>query len=91
MMQAALLESIAVGRAKGVPLPVTLPSEIEAATEALPPGAKSSMLQDLERGRPLELPWLSGAVVRIGQEVGVDTPVHRFIATLLKPHVDGAR
>ena len=91
MMQAALLESIAVGRAKGVPLPVTLTSEIEAATEALPPGAKSSMLQDLERGRPLELPWLSGAVVRIGQEVGVETPIHRFIATLLKPHVDGAR
>jgi 2-dehydropantoate 2-reductase len=91
MMQAALLESIAVGRAKGVPLPITMIDEIEAATEALPPGAKSSMLQDLERGRPLELPWLSGAVVRIGEHVGVDTPVHRFIATLLKPHVDGAR
>ena len=48
------------------------------------------MLEDLERGRPLELPWLSGAVVRIGAEVEVDTPIHRFIATVLKPHVNGA-
>lgn len=91
MMQTALGESIAVARARGVPLADTLAEEIHAATAALPPGARSSMLDDLERGRRLELPWLSGAVVRIGQEVGVETPIHRFIATLLKPHVDGAR
>ncbi len=47
------------------------------------------MLEDLERGRPLELPWLSGAVVRIGEETGVETPTHRLIVTLLKPHVNG--
>jgi 2-dehydropantoate 2-reductase len=47
------------------------------------------MLEDLERGRPIELPWLSGAMVRIGQEVGVDTPTHRLITTLLRPHIDG--
>jgi len=60
-------------------------------TQDLPPQAKSSMLEDLERGKRLELPWLSGALVRIGGEVGVDTPIHRFIATVLKPHVGGAR
>jgi 2-dehydropantoate 2-reductase len=47
------------------------------------------MLQDLERGRPLELPWLSGAIVRIGTEVGVPVPTHRFIAAVLQPHVKG--
>jgi 2-dehydropantoate 2-reductase len=47
------------------------------------------MLEDLERGRRLELPWLSGAVVRIGDEVGVDAPTHRLIVSLLKPHVHG--
>ena len=47
------------------------------------------MLEDLERGRRLELPWLSGAVVRIGRTVGIDTPVHRFITTVLTPHVNG--
>jgi 2-dehydropantoate 2-reductase len=54
------------------------------------PQAKSSMLPDLERGRRLELPWLSGAVVRLGEEVGVDTPIHRFICTVLKPHANGS-
>jgi 2-dehydropantoate 2-reductase len=43
----------------------------------------------LYRGRPLELPWLSGAIVRIGREVGVDTPIYRFITAVLQPHVNG--
>ena len=42
------------------------------------------MLQDLERGRRLELPWLSGTIVRLGQELGVPTPTHTFIVTALK-------
>ena len=51
---------------------------------------KSSMQVDLERGAPLELPWLSGAVVRFGEELGVPTPVHRLIAMALAPFVNGA-
>ena len=89
LMETAWHESILVARAKQVPLPSTIFADIEAATAALPPGARSSMLEDLERGRRLELPWLSGAVVRIADEVGVDVPTHRLIVTLLKPHVNG--
>jgi 2-dehydropantoate 2-reductase len=47
------------------------------------------MLGDLERSRRLELPWLSGAVVRMGEMLDVETPIHRFITTVLKPHVNG--
>jgi 2-dehydropantoate 2-reductase len=89
MLQAALRESIAVARGKQITLKDTVFDDIIAAQQALPPGTKSSMLEDLERGRPLELPWLSGAVVRIGGEVGVDTPTHRLIVTLLRPHAHG--
>ena len=56
---------------------------------SFPATSKSSMLEDLERGRRLELPWLSGAVVRIGREVGVPTPIHQFITTVLTPFVNG--
>lgn len=91
MMRSALRESIAVARAKGVPLADDLVDEVQAGAAALPPGARSSMLDDLERGRPLELPWLSGAVARMGKEIGVDTPIHRFIATVLQPHVNGSQ
>jgi hypothetical protein len=26
----------------------------------------------------------------MGKEIGVDTPIHRFIATVLQPHVNGS-
>jgi 2-dehydropantoate 2-reductase len=91
MIQAAYLEGMAVAHAKGIALPARVFDEIMTMLQALPPQSKSSMLEDLERGKPLELPWLSGAVVRIGSELDVATPIHRFIATVLKPHVNGAR
>jgi 2-dehydropantoate 2-reductase len=91
MMQAALRKSIAVARARGVPLSERMFDQVDAAMGKLPPNARSSMLEDLERGRRLELPWLSGTIVRIGQELGVDTPVHRFITAALTPHVNGRR
>jgi 2-dehydropantoate 2-reductase len=90
MWQAALMETMAVARAKGILLTRQVFDQTLAMVQELPPTAKSSMLEDLERGRPLELPWLSGAVVRIGAEVGVETPIHRFIATVLRPHVNGS-
>jgi 2-dehydropantoate 2-reductase len=89
MLQAACVETISVARARGVPLPDTVMEEIIQMVQGLPPHAKASMLEDLERGRRLELPWLSGAVVRLGREAGVATPIHGFIATVLRPHVEG--
>jgi 2-dehydropantoate 2-reductase len=89
MLQAAALETMAVARASGVPLTGEVLGEMTTMVRGLPAQSKSSMLEDLERGKPLELPWLSGAVVRIGRKLGVDTPIHRFIATVLEPHVAG--
>lgn len=89
MLQAACEETALVARARGIELPESIMREIMQMVEDLPYRAKSSMLEDLERGRRLELPWLSGAVVRLGRESGVRTPIHDFIATVLKPHVDG--
>lgn len=91
MMTAALSESFAVARASGIPLDPSLVPKIMAANATQPPGMKSSMLEDLERGRRLELPFLSGAVVARGAALGVPTPTHRFIATVLKPFVAGTR
>jgi 2-dehydropantoate 2-reductase len=91
MLKAAVRETLAVAHAKGVKVASSIDEDVAAAYKALPPQAKASMLEDLERGRRIELPWLSGAVARIGREVGVPTPIHTFINAVLKPHVDGAR
>ena len=89
MMEAAWHEGMAVARARGVTLAPGLLDEIRQMTASLPPHAKSSMLEDLERGKRLELPWLSGAIVRLGEASGVPTPTHRIINALLRPHVGG--
>jgi 2-dehydropantoate 2-reductase len=86
MLAGAVREATAVAHAKGIRVPDT---DLDRAYRALPPHMKSSLLEDLERGRRLELPWLSGAVVRIGKELDVPTPTHAFITNVLKPHLNG--
>ena len=49
----------------------------------------SSMHHDLERGNPLEVRWLSGGVVELGQAKGVPTPLNRAIADILALHAAG--
>lgn len=89
MLKDAIREARAVAVATGVPVPESAADDVGEAYGRMSPDAKSSMLHDLERGRRLELPWLSGAVVRLGREAGVPTPIHAFITAVLKPHVAG--
>ena len=89
MLKAALNEVVAIGRAKGVSLPDDQAEQSLAWADNLPPTMIASMLGDLNRGNRLELPWLSGTVVKLGEELGVATPVHKFIYTVLKLHADG--
>ena len=91
MMMKATDEAIAVGRARGITFPADIVESTLAMIPSFPATSKSSMLEDLERGRRLELPWLSGAVVRIGREVGVPAPIHQFITTILTPFVSGSK
>jgi len=91
MMMAAIDEVIAVGKAKGVNFPPDLMEGTLKLIKNFPASAKSSMLEDFERGNRLELPWLSGAVVRLGKEAGVPTPIHQFITTILAPFVNGLK
>src|SRR5688500_18594908 len=91
MMMTATDEAIAVGTARGVTFPADIVESTLAMIPNFPATSKSSMLEDLERGRPLELPWLSGAVVRLGEEAGVPAPTHRFITTVLTPFARGRK
>jgi 2-dehydropantoate 2-reductase len=50
---------------------------------------RASMLDDLERGKPLELDDLSGAVVRRAADHGIDVPVHETVWRALHPYVSG--
>ena len=67
-----MLEGQAIGEALGVRFAIDVEKRINGAVEV---GAhKTSMLQDLERGRPMEIDALVTAVQEMGRVVGVDTP-----------------
>ena len=82
-------EAAAVGRAQGIRLSPDCADRQLAFCDKLPPEMISSMLGDLRNGNRLELAWLSGAVQRIGREMGVATPVSSLIYTALKLHAAG--
>lgn len=45
---------------------------------------RSSMLQDVEAGRPTEVESIQGAIVRRGREVGVSTPLNALLTAVIK-------
>lgn len=75
-------EGQAVGEALGATFKVALDKRIAGAVAV---GAhKTSMLQDLERGRPMEIDALVTAVAELGDIVGVDTPMLDAVLALVQ-------
>lgn len=91
LLRQAIAEAVAVAHARGIPLPATLPDEAVQVFDTFPPPYKPSMLIDLEGGRRLELEALNGALVRLGDEMGIPTPVNDFIYACLKPYANGGQ
>ena len=73
----------AVAKARGVDLDEGVPDSFMAQFQEAQGRITSSMYTDLQQGRPLEVEVLNGAVARLGNELGVDTPINSFIATCL--------
>jgi 2-dehydropantoate 2-reductase len=86
-----MLEAVAVGRAHGVSLPQDYAEQRLAFCDTLPEDMTSSMHHDLERGNPLEVEWLSGAVVKLGEAAGVHTAANRAVRDILALHAAGRR
>jgi len=84
LYMACMREVDAVAGKSGVVLPDGAPERLMGAIDSCPTDAKASMLQDLEQGKPLELEAMHGTVVRLGNALGVPTPVNRFIYAALK-------
>jgi 2-dehydropantoate 2-reductase len=85
ILEAAMREVVAVARARGVELPADAVEERMAFVDGLEPQGTSSMQRDVMEGRRTELEAWNGAVVRLGREAGVETPVHAFLYSALLP------
>lgn len=84
IMRGALAEAVEVAKARG--LAFRLPEVVAEVEEVcrLTAANLSSMLQDVRRGSETEIDYINGAIVRLGQERGVPTPLNRLLVRLVK-------
>ena len=67
-----------------LPLPTWLFRVLARPMIRIDPAARSSMADDLARGRPTEVGDINGEVVALGETVGVPTPINRHLVALVQ-------
>jgi 2-dehydropantoate 2-reductase len=92
LVRELMVEAETVAGKLGIELPISIDQRMAGAEKV---GAhKTSMLQDFEAGRPMELEAVVGAVVELGERLGVPMPATRAVyacATLLDAHRETRR
>lgn len=91
MLEQAMQEIYQVAIGRGVKLPAGIVADRMAFVDSLPAAGTTSMQRDIAEGRPSELEAQTGAVVRLGQAAGVETPLFQFIYGALRPMERQAR
>ena len=82
VIRGIMAETEAVAAKLGIELPISIDQRMAGAEKV---GAhKTSMLQDLEAGRPLELEPIVGAAVELGERLGVQMPATRAVYACAK-------
>lgn len=83
VMRNAVEECLAVARNDGVTVPDHVWEAIEKIAQTMPTQF-SSTAQDLARGKPSEIDYLNGYIVRKGTEFGIPTPTNLTLFALTK-------
>ncbi|GAB4469178.1 MAG: 2-dehydropantoate 2-reductase [Anaerolineae bacterium] len=91
LMREAVQEVEIVAAVKGIRLPFDDPAQRVEEVARATARNRSSMLQDILRGAETEIEVISGAVVRLGHEVNVPTPVNALLYRLVKALEDQRR
>ena len=91
MLERCMREIFEVSRAREVGLDADYHERALVILDGLAPASTTSLHRDIAAGKPSELEAWNGAVVRIGRQVGVPTPLHEFIYHSLLPLEKQAR
>jgi 2-dehydropantoate 2-reductase len=89
LLQTLVEETVAVGVALNTGLETADVPKLMQNYDAMNKGFLASMAHDILAGKPIEVDHLSGVLVRLGGELGVPTPGHKFITQALAPFVAG--
>lgn len=84
-------EGMSVAAASGHPMSDGFVDRVYERLTLLPPDVKSSMANDLDRGKPIEVAWLSGRMHELGMRFGIATPGHTAVYRALHLHALGSR
>ena len=82
VLRAVLAECAAVAEGLGIELPVSLERRLQGGLAV--GDHRTSMLQDLEAGKPLELDCMTGAVIELAGKLGVGVPHTRTVHACVK-------
>ena len=86
-----LKETHQVSQAAGIDIRPSYINKMMAFIDSFPPNATSSLCRDVWTGKPSEIESKNGAVVKLGQKYGVETPINRFIYHCVLPMEAKAR
>jgi 2-dehydropantoate 2-reductase len=87
----AVAEVAAVARAEGVGVLSDIVQRVNGYMGGIPGATRSSLLIDLQQGKPIEVEALLGALVRRAKARKVEVPIMGALYAVLRPHADGPR
>lgn len=74
-----------VGLAAGIHLPDNIVERTMNAVDNFPAASNSSLTRDILEGKPSEIDYQNGTVVKLGEKYGIPTPVNRFVYHSILP------
>lgn len=91
MMQQLFEEVISLADAKNIEIDPDFIGKNMKHLDSYPPGTSSSMARDIWEGKPSEIEYQNGMVVKLADQLGIDVPVNRFIYQCILPMEKKAR
>ncbi len=84
IMEAAMREVVALAQAAHVNLTLDDIADWYPVMNTLHPQGRTSMLQDIDAGRPSEVDIFAGKMIALGEQYGISTPVNEMLLHAIK-------
>lgn len=85
LMSDLLIEIYQLSQKMGVNVESDFPDKTLAAIDSYPADSNTSLARDVWEGKPSEIEYQNGTVVKLGERYGMETPVNKFIYDCILP------